>query len=465
MEDTAILDTGTDPGAEGTPGEAEGQTDSAASEIPSQETLGEEKGRIRGPDGKFGKESGAAPARALEDIPEDSASWTPEERKKIIKAGKHGLTSEAAYQAKFGGAKTAGPEVDGEGNPIPALAKPGAKQTDKGKPAAPAVGDLSFLKEALPTIDLSKPEGIVKSIKELQAHSTRSIARAQELERFYPEVQAGLVERLQRGPEGLKEIFTQLDVPVPAWLGAAPAAAPGKQPEGTPAGGVEDLLAGLKDDDFVPASAVKGMVGKLVSQAVAAAMSEVNKEFGPLKETHGKIQERIAAEAKVAQVREVRTKAMADAQAHSDIYGKYFPEERLTVPAEKVWEASVGPDGRMLSKPHAEWPKLKAILEHRRTEFLEKGHPAARYKDYLYERLHEHGDFESLVKGREESAKQNLLTAQQRRVQPSLVNKGVNGGPGGLNGLRITSEADVERAYAENPQAVRAWKKKAMGQA
>ncbi len=121
----------------------------------------------------------------------------------------------------------------------------------------------------------------------------------------------------------------------------------------------------------------------------------------------------------------------------------------------------MGPDGRILSKPHAEWPKLQKILTHRRSEYLDKGHKAANYEHYLYERLHKSGKFSELVKAREKRATEALLNKQQQRIQPGLVNKGV-AGAGALNGLRITSVEDVERIGRENPKALREWKSKAI---
>jgi hypothetical protein len=110
-----------------------------------------------------------------------------------------------------------------------------------------------------------------------------------------------------------------------------------------------------------------------------------------------------------------------------------------------------------LAEPHAEWGKLQQILQHRRQEYIDKNHPASSYKHYLMERLHDSGKYAEVAKSREAKAKQDLLTAQQRRVQPSLVNKGVNGGPAGMNGLRMPkSVEDVANMTPEQRRAFRA---------
>lgn len=456
MEDTNTnIEAGTDTGLDGNPGAAADQTD-----------LGQSGNLL---DGDASPESKAPQAyRGLEELMEaaesDMGSLTVEERRRYIKAGKSGLKSEAEYEAKFGKAKTAGQPKDGEVEADPAQAKPGAKPTDKNKPAAPVAGDLSFLKEALPTIDITKPAEVVKSIKELQGHATRVSQRNADLEKFYPEIEAGLVERLKRGPEGLKEIFAQMDIPVPEWLGtSAPAGNNGRQQQQPDANQAQDFLEGLKDDDFVPASAVKGMVGTLVKQAVTEALAEVDKKYKPLQQSHEMIQGRIAEEAEANEKATTRKRGLSDAQIHSDFWGEYHPEERLTEKAEKIWSESIGPDGRILAQPHPEFPKLKTILEHRRREYLDKAHPAASYQHYLYERFHKSGKSKELAIAADKRAREALLTKQQQRVQPSLVNRGVNGGAAGMAGLRIASVEDVEAAYKNNPQAVRDWKNKAMG--
>ena len=461
MEDTAVApEAGTDTGAEGNLGDAAGQTDRVDSANPQPEHSPEDKSRSA--DGKF-----AQPIRSLDELIDladaDMSQLSPEERRKVIKAGRARLRTEEEYEARFGKVKTADPLVDGEGNPVPAQPKPGAKPTDKGKPAAPAM-DLSFLKEALPTLDVSKPEEVVKSLKEHQAHTTRLSQRVAEYEKAYPEIQAGLVERLQRGPDGLKEIFTQMSVTVPDWLGAAPAAN-GTKPAAQAAPQALSILEGLQDDDFVPASAVKGLVAQLTEQvaakAVADAMAKMEATYGPIKKSHQEIQAEIAKVAQSNELQATRSKALSEAQFHSDFWGDVDPTEKLTEKADKIWEASVGPNGRILSQPHPEFAKLQKILVHRRQEYIDKGHPAANYEHYLYERLHKSGKYAEVVKSRERKAQEALVKKQQTRVQPSLVNKGVNGNAG-LAGLKINSVEDVERVGRENPQALREWKRKAM---
>lgn len=455
MEETVTtLDAGADSSQEGTP-DLGGQTDPGQSGSPPQGA----------PTGD-GQSPAPQAARSLEDLIEaaeaDMATLSPEERRKFIKAGKYGMKSEAEYEARFGKVKTA--DLPAEGDDKAA----GAKPTEKGKAPAPAA-DLSFLKEALPTLDLTKPENVVKSIKELQGHATRVSQRNAELERFYPEIEQGLIARLDKGQDGIRELYAQMGRPVPEWLGSAPGVAQAPQNGHRPgvpaqaAGAAQNFLEGLKDDDFVPASAVKGMVGTLVEQAVAAALAKVDEKYKPLQQSHEMIQGEIAKNAQAQELQVTRRRGLSDAQLHSDFWGEYHPEERLTEKAEKIWADSVGPDGRILSQPHPEFKKLQAILVHRRTEYLDKAHPAASYEHYLYERLHKSGKMKELMKGAETRAAQALLTKQQQRVQPSLVNKGINGGPAGLGGLRINSVEDVEDAWKKDPKAVREWKKKAMG--
>lgn len=451
MEDTLSPDAGTDTGEDGTGYDQ--QTDLSDSGNPQQDATVESKGRESGSDGKGDRS--AEPVRALEELIElDPSEMTTAERRKFIKAGKYQLKSEGEYETRFGKVKIADQTEEGEVDPATGQPKPIGKPTDKNKPASP-VADLSFLKEALPTLDLSKPEEVVKSIKSLQSFSTRISQRNQELESYYPQVEAGVVSRLQKGPDGVREMYETMGLEVPAWLPASSGANKNRQQESQQSQD-DDILAGLRDDDFVPASAIKGLVGKAVAQALA----QVDKKYAPLQESHKLITERVAKEAETSQLNATRKSALSDAQLHSDFWGEYHPEEKLTVPADKVWAASVGPDGRLLSKPHAEWPKLQAILTHRRQEYLDKAHPAANYEHYLYERFHKSGKSKEMMKSAEQRAKQELIEKQQRRVQPSLVNKGVNGG--GLKGLVLKSVEDVERMGKENPAALRAWKKQAI---
>lgn len=451
MEDTLSLDAGTDTGEDGTGYDQ--QTDLSDSGNPQQDVAVESKGRESGLDGK-GDQS-AEPLRSLEDLIElDPSEMTTAERRKFIKAGKYQLKNEGEYEARFGKAKVAGQTEDGEADPATGQPKPIGKPTDKNKTASP-VADLSFLKEALPTLDLSKPEEVVKSIKSLQSFSTQMAQRNRTLEDLYPQVETGIISRLQKGPDGVREMYEQMGLEAPAWLPASSGANKNRQQESQQSQ-EDDILAGLRDDDFVPASAIKGLVGKAVAQALA----QVDKKYAPLQESHKLITERVAKEAENNQLKETRKSALSDAQLHSDFWGEYHPEEKLTTPAEKVWAMSVDSSGRLLPQPHAEWPKLKAILQHRAQEYLAKGHPAASYKHYLYERFHDSGKSKEMAKSAEQRAKQELIEKQQRRIQPSLVNKGVNGG--GLKGLVLKSVEDVERMGKENPAALREWKRKAI---
>lgn len=446
-------EAGTEPNLEGNPGDAGDQTilDDSGNPPPEKAPTGDDKGGDKTP----------VAARSIEDLAEaDANSWTVEERRKIIKAGKYGIKTQEEYDTKFGKAKTAG-QPEGEVKPLPGQPKPGAKPnpTDKnGKPAAPVAGDLSFLKEALPTLDVTNPEAVVKSLKEHQAYNTRLSQRNVQLEAFYPQIQEGIISHLKNGAEGLKAIYTQMDVPIPAWLGSA-AQANGGKPAAAPASVNADYLEGLKDDDFVPASAVKGMVGRIVQDAVAAALAQVDEKYQPLQESHKAIQTQIASEAAENERQVTRKQGLSDAQLHSDFWGEYHPEERLTEKADKIWAASIGPDGRILSQPHPEFGKLKSILEHRRHEYIDKAHPAASYEHYLYERFHKSGKSKELTKAAEERAKTALLLKQQQRLQPSLVNKGVNGGPAGLKGLVIPKS--VEDVANMTPEQRRAFRQRA----
>lgn len=440
MEETTTVSTDApDTGSLGPNGAGDQPGADPASEGSRQGAPSDEgdQGRSRDEGGRFS----AAPARSVEDLIEaanngdDPSSWPKAERAKFISAARNGIKTEDEYLKRSGAPKTAGVapgdrEKPPEGDPAP------EKPTDKGQPD-PVLA--SILKAIHPSLE--KPEDAVRSIQELQGAHTRATQKVREYEtQVLPEIQSGIVARLKKGPEGLRELYQAMQVEIPDILKGTPTA---------PAAPADsNILSNLKDEDFLDGKSIKSLVPNLIQEAVKAALAETDKKYGGIAEDHGKIRERLVADAKAAEIAETRKAALQDAQIHSDFWGQFEAEDKLKDKAEKIWADSVTTEGRLKSDRHPEWPKLEKILKYRRGEFLEGQHNAASYQDFLYRRLHAGGKFADYMAARERNAKVSQAAAAQRRVQPAIAPQGA-APQGGLQGLRIPKTVEDIQAMSE----------------
>lgn len=413
----------------------------------------------RSPDGRFAAQAPAgdtpaapAPLRTLSELAEvDPSEYSPEERKKIRISAQKGIRDDAELDARI------------SGKPQPqarTAAKPGDKPVE-GDPLSedpaknPAGQPLHKLVKAIsPYLDPNDPDKAVENVKTLHTNIHQANTRVKELEGYYGEIETGVMERLKRGPAGIREIYKGFGLNPDEFLSGAPAAA---APAGSPAApAIPGETPDLRDDDFLTGAQIKTLIPSITQKLRAELKAEFEREYGPLKESHGKITEAIKADAQMREVNGRREASIKDAQFHSDYYGKFHPEFKLSEPASKVWEESVKMDGGKLvlkAQQHPEWPKLAEILSFRQKEYLEPGSDAATYQDFLYRRVNESGNFFELVRNAEQKGKQTILEAQQKRLQPSLAPRG-NAGP--LDSFRVPkTEADVEKMTPEQRKEFR----------
>ncbi len=431
MEDEIITTPDSGATGPGTPAVGGGeQPQSVVDPINPGEGEGNQNpGRPRGEGGRFASnERAARPLEEMLTLGDAVGDMTAAERKAIRMSGRLGLRTQAEVDAHLA-TQTPG-RVPGEAPaPKPNVAVPG-----KADPLS------EILKAISPNLDPTKPETAITSIKELQTKVSTMGERNKQLEAYYPEVQAGIAARLGKGPEGIKELFTAFNVPVPAWLGnGAPAApaAPQAPAEVVPS------LADIKDEEFLDGRTIKGLLGGLTKSIASELRAEFEKTYGPIKQSHEKIVGRIQQDAQAAEIQTRRDSALKDLDFHSEFMGQFDPAEKMNAKAMDIWNASVGADGKLKATPHPEWPKLQKAMEYRKKEFLESGTDAATYRDFLARQLLDQEKLQKFVKGREASAKLAQLSAQQRRVQPAVVNSGRGGG--GLDSLVMPkSVADVE---------------------
>lgn len=414
------------------------------SNLPGQGDQQSQESRARGGDGRFAPkpEPAARPLEELMSLGANVGEMTTAERKAVRLGARLGLSTQAEYEAEI--AKQPGAKPP-QGAP-PLNPKPNLNQPGKADP-------LSTILQAIsPNLDPTKPELAVQSIRELQGKVTQMGDRNKQLEDYYPAVQEGIVSRLNKGPEGVKELFAAFNIPVPAWIGQGSAPAASAAPAADPALNGFDLST-LKDEDYVDGKSIKGLIGSLAQTISTQLKSEFEKDYGPLKQSHEKIVNRITQDAQAEEIKQRRIGAFEDLDFHSKFMGRFSADDKLSAKAADIWAASFDEGTRTVkATPHPEWPKFQKMLTFRKAEYLEKGDKSSSYPDFL----RRHADESGLMDRHEEAirgtARTAQLTAQQRRVQPAVVTAG--SGKGGLDSLVIPkSVQDVEGMSKEQRHA------------